>query len=465
MPTIRLFPAVYYNPSRIPNPGPLVADAADWQPLDSRNVASGRADRDSPALEPENRIRSGDARDPSGPSVRRLFSDWSGTAAGEWLARGILVQDPAPALYLYRATRPVPQEVRGVPGIPERASCLAVVAALGLDGNGPLKAGEALASDRVERMVPVMKAFALDVAPVWALFQAASAGAHRPRMDELVAEAQQGAPVLAFETDDGGAHRVWRVEADRASELAALLGGLPMAAFQGCVQLAALGRLAARGGAGHRPEAGPPSLLAFLTPADADPASGQSPVLLPVHRLLLSTTRISGEQLLERLAPAFRVWEVGPAGDADGAAGAALEQVARVRGEFNGFALYLGRGRAFAVRSKGRMFMESWSHPLGRPAWRALDVNVLHTLVFERALGLGAEASRSSAPPLATELSLRRAVQRVDAGEAVAAFLLLPPSPAQLLAAALENNPVPADAVRPWPPVPAGVLLRWRREP
>jgi len=92
-----------------------------------------------------------------------------------------------------------------------------------------------------------------------------------------------------------------------------------------------------------------------------------------------------------------------------------------------------------------------------------MDVNVLHALGFERALGIGPELSRLHAPPLDVETSVAGAIERVDRGEAVAAFLLPPPSPQQLLTVALDNNPIPADSVRPWPPIPAGLILRWRR--
>lgn len=463
MPTVSLFPGVYYNPSRVANPGSLLADAAAWQPRAPRSSGSWRGPERETAAAGQDRAagRPGDQGD---HHASRLFSDWAGTVAGEWLARQVLVRDPVPTLYVYRASRPVPDPLRHGPGVPESGSCLAVVAAVGLDGAGRLRVVEALAPAEVEQMVPVMKAFALDVAPVWALFSRASAGASRARLDELLTQTTEAEPLLAFEGEDGGTHRLWRLAPEQARELAELLSTLPLAVAQGGLQVAALERLAGQAG-DRRGDGAAPSVLAFLTPADAEPASGQTPAVLPVHRLLLAESRISAEELEARVSTFFRLLDVEPPAGADGVAhvDAALAQLGTAKAEFNGFVLYLGRGRVRLVRSKGRMFMENWTHPLGRSTWRAMDVNVLHALVFERALGMRPEQSRTNAPPLAVEVSARRAVERVDAGEAVAAFFLPPPSPSQLLAVALDNNPIPADSVRPWPPIPAGVVFRWRR--
>lgn len=466
MPTVSLFPGVYYNPSRIANPGPLLADAAAWQPRSPRPSSSARGPEREIASEPAQEQAAGARADEGHHHAARLFSDWAGTVAGEWLARQVLVRDQAPTLYVYRASRPVPDPLRHGPGVPESGSCLAVVAAVGLDGAGRLRVVETLAPAEVEQMVPVMKAFALDVAPVWALFSRASAGARRARLDELLSQATEAEPLLAFEGEDGGTHRLWRLAPEQARELADLLSALPLAVAQGGLQVAALERLAGQAG-DRRGDGAPPSVLAFITPVDAEPASGQTPAVLPVHRLLLASSRIPADDLEARVSTFFRLLDVEPPAGAggDGVAhvDAALAQLGTAKAEFNGFVLYLGRGRVRLVRSKGRMFMENWTHPLGRSTWRAMDVNVLHALVFERALGMRPEQSRTNAPPLAVEVSARRAVERVDAGEAVAAFLLPPPSPSQLLAVALDNNPIPADSVRPWPPIPAGVVFRWRR--
>lgn len=465
MPTVSLFSGVYYNPSRIANPGPLLADAAGWKP----RVSQPSGPRHDDEREPDawTTQEAFGARGEGSYHVARLFSDWAGTAAGEWIAREVLVRDEAPALYVYRCARRVPDELRHGPGVPDAGSYLAIVAAVSLNRTGKLRTVETLSPVAVDQMVPVMKAFALDVAPVWAVFSKAAAGARRARLDELLTQATGSEPLLAFESVDGASHRLWRLATEQARELADTLSSVPLAVVQGGLQVAALERLAAQS-PNRRVNSPPPSVLAFITPADADAGSQQTPAVLPLHRLLLASSRIPAEQLEARLSTYFRLLEVEPpAGADDGVAlvDAALQRLGTAKAEFNGFVLYLGRGRVRLVRSKGRMFMENWTHPLGRATWRAMDVNVLHALVFELALGMRPEESRTNAPPLAVEASVRQAVARVDAGEAVAAFLLPPPSPSQLLAVALENNPIPADSVRPWPPIPAGIILRWRRTP
>lgn len=465
MATVTPFAGIRFDPARAGDPGGLLADAAEWRPLARRPGQEGRPAPGGsiPAAPDDAPVGRGDGR----PHAARLFSDWAGTLAGDWLSRGVLVRDEPPTLYVYRGQRPVPPELRHGPGVPEAAACLAIAAVLQVDGAGAVKLAQAVDARAVEPMMPVMKAFAMDVAPVWALFARASAGPHQARLDQLLTGAVSGSdPVLAAEQPDGTSHRLWRLDPGAAAELAEILSQLPIVVAQGGLQVEALRRLAAQS-PGGRINGVPPAVLALLTPADAPPAAGQTPALLPVHRVLLASSGLDPDRLEQRLAPYFRLLDVPGSNGASGcsleAVEAALGRLAAMRGEFNGFVVYLGRQRVRLARTKGRLLMESWSHPLGRSAWRAMDVNVLHVLAFERALGIPPDASRIHAPPLDVGWSIPEALQRVDAGDAVAAFLLAPPSPADLMAAALDNNPLPADSVRPWPPVPAGLVLRWRR--
>ncbi|HEY8425371.1 MAG TPA: DUF1015 family protein [Limnochordales bacterium] len=456
MPKVSLFAGIRYDPARVGDVGSLLADAADWRPAARRPTGEPAQLGGGPGTD------TNEAR----PHASRLFSDWAGTVVSDWLARGLLVRDESPTLYLYEARRPVPEDRRHGPGVPETASYRAVVAALGVGDPAPPKRVETIDPAAVEPMVPVMKAFAVDVAPVWGLFAKAATGARRARLDEILAgTVEQGEPVLAIEAADGTSHRLWRMQVDAARELADILSQVPVAVVQGALQVEALRRLAAQSSDGQV-NGTPPSVLAFLTPCDSPADAGETPAILPVHRLLLSSSRLDAASVEQRLAACFRLLDVGsqaesltPLERVD----AALAQLGKARDEFTGFVLYLGGGRVKVARSKGRMLMENWTHPLGRATWRAMDVNVLHALGFERALGIGPELSRLHAPPLDVETSVAGAIERVDRGEAVAAFLLPPPSPQQLLTVALDNNPIPADSVRPWPPIPAGLILRWRR--
>ncbi|MEW6046426.1 MAG: DUF1015 family protein [Bacillota bacterium] len=461
MPRVLPFAGLHYNPERAGEVASLLADAADWGPHTIRHP-SGKGQGAEPATAAYQRRAVATATRSDQHHASRLFSDWAGTVAGDWLRHQVLAQDDSPSLYLYRCRRPVPEELRHGPGVVEEGSYVGILAGLGFDKDHPLRVTEQLDPSAVEQMVPAMKAFALDVAPVWAVFSKAALEDRAKQLDSLVSQAVGGQPVLKFGDPQGGSHELWRLAADQAQQAAGILSGVPMAAVQGGLQVAAERELVTRRGA--PPNGMPPSVLALVTSVDGPGA--EVPAVLPVHRLLLASSGISAGRLEQRLASFFRVMEVpqtAAPGDPVAALEAALAELGKARPEFSGFVLYTGRGRFRLVRSKGRMFMESWTHPLGRAAWRAMDINVLHALVFERILGMPPQESRTNAPPVATELSPVKALDRVDSGEAVAAFFLAPPAPAQLLAAALENNATPADAVRPWPPVPAGLVLRWRR--
>lgn len=471
MASVLRFPGLRYDPGRIPDPSEVLADAASW-PAHATSASARTAGR---AGAPDSLEAT---RAPQGPALRpgqatgsgayhaaRLFGDWAGAVAGDWLRARVLVQDPSPVLYLYRREGPLPPEILRLPGIPESVDTLGVLAAVQLEGEGRPRPVEVVDQEAVTRMVPVMKAFAYDVAPVWGLVAAPPAQAGAKALQSLLDRAMASPPLWSVGRDGGARHTLWGLSEEDSAALAELLAQRPLAIAGGWVQAAASAR-------------GP--ILAFLTVADA--AARGAPVAVPIHRLLLSPAALprrkahleagaggwdagTARTLVERLSMFFRVTDepISPGATPIDTVSAALAKLHRMRAEFNGFVLYTGGGQVRLARTKGRMFMECWTHPVGRSAWRALDVNVLHAMVFEHMLGIYPERSRTNKPPVATEPALEAAIRRVDDGEAIAAFILAPPALDQLLAAALDNNPIPADSVRPWPPVPAGLALRRRR--
>ncbi|WP_324716913.1 DUF1015 family protein [Carboxydochorda subterranea] len=463
---------IYYNPGRLAG-SPPIADAAEWAAYATRDSSArpgkpGRPLRDDGLGAPEPTPAAGAGMGLADRSYHasRLFSDWAGTLAGDWLREQVLVQDREASLYLVRTRAAVPSALRHGPWVPAEASFVGVMAGIAVGEGEPLRLAEQVDPALVARMVPVMKAFAYDVAPVWAVYSVNGAADGARKLQALVEEVTASPATLRLGGDgDDSVHELWRLQPGQSAAFAGLLGDRALVVAGGAVQVAALSALAPQH-AGLSPgtgQGGPSSVLALLTAVDGAPGTG--PVLLPVHRLLLAGRGLSYDVVAQRLAAYFRLLE--PRAPATGPVlerlDAALEELAGVRGEFNGFLLYGGQGRLHIVRSKGRMLMENWTHPMGGPAWRSMDVNILHALALERALGIPPETSRLHREPVAVEPSAERAVERVDSGEAAVAFLVPPPGPDQVLQAALHNNPLPADALRPWPPVPAGLLIRRRR--
>ena len=449
MPALQPFSAAYYDTSRVPDAASRLDPPDRWLAA-ARQRSSGATDGAEAAGVPAHH-------------VSLLYRDWAGTQLSQWLAQGVLAGDGQPTLYVYRQQRPIPPAWRADPRTPVAAAFTGLLAAVEVGSGACLWLAETVDPAEVEAVAGVVRAFAYDLAPAWAIYPGDGAG---QQANQLLQQAVQGPPHLELTGGDGAVHQLWRLDADACQQALESFGPLPAAVVAGTAQVAAL-RARANGQA---PAERNGSLLMLLTPSQG---ADLAPAVLPVHRVLLAGSGWSEAAVVERVSRFFRLLEpsppeavartLKPPPEQLTPLQAALVEVGNLHTEFNGFVMYTAGGRIRLVRSKGRMFMENWTHPLGRAAWRSMDVSILHALLLERALGIPVATSRLSRPPVAAEPDAERAIQRVEKGEAVAAFLLPAPSLGQILQAALDNNPLPAGAVRLWPQPPAGLLFRRRR--
>jgi uncharacterized protein (DUF1015 family) len=127
-----------------------------------------------------------------------------------------------------------------------------------------------------------------------------------------------------------------------------------------------------------------------------------------------------------------------------------LQELARQGERRSAYVLYR-RGKASLLTM--RPGAERWLAEDRAPAWRALDVARLESLVLEPLLG-----------PAAPELliytrSATEAIARVDAGDAAAAFLLNPTPPRQVAAVADAAERMPQKSTYFYPKLPTGLVF------
>lgn len=147
--------------------------------------------------------------------------------------------------------------------------------------------------------------------------------------------------------------------------------------------------------------------LMYLTNAAADDLR-----ILPTHRLLLELPgNLSDAELLARLLPYFTVLPKENAGD--------LPEI--IAGKPWAFGLYVG-GQAYKIRLRPEVHHQlSW---VTTAEVKALDLTVLHFFVLEKVLGLAGPDVQRSWPGVAYVRSFAECLQRVDRGEARAAFIV-----------------------------------------
>jgi uncharacterized protein (DUF1015 family) len=167
------------------------------------------------------------------------------------LARGALVRDERPALFVYRQ-------------VMEGRAQVGVVGCVHVDDyeSGVIRQHEKTRPDKEDDRTRHILALAAQAEPVLLMYRG------RPEIDRLVAAATAGPPLYDFTTGDGVAHRVWRV--DDPAPYPDLFGSVTAYVADGHHRSAAAWRAARQRRAadpGHRGDAEDAWFLAVLFPA------------------------------------------------------------------------------------------------------------------------------------------------------------------------------------------------------
>jgi uncharacterized protein (DUF1015 family) len=170
-------------------------------------------------------------------------------------------------------------------------------------------------------------------------------------------------------------------------------------------------------------------------------------VILPTHRLIHTSGKWTGAQLLPALAPYF---EVECLGDRT-AMEAALRQAAP---EHPRFGFYDGGYATLTLRAPNVMAQLAPDHA---PAWRALDVAVLHKLVIEHVLGLST-GSGHDADHIRYLRDVSAGYAAVDRGEADFLFVLNPTRMEQVNACAQAGEKMPQKSTDFYPKMISGLV-------
>jgi len=340
-----------------------------------------------------------------------------------WLGEGVLAREAAPCLYVYGQR----YEVGG-----RTAERLGVMGALQVE---PYEAGVVLPHEQTfpkhkEDRFRLLTAARAQFSPIFGLYSA-------PGLDvraELARRAAAPPAVTGFD-HEGVEHRLWPVADPAFAEWAAgVFAGRQVFIADGHhrYETAIRYRAARRAAAPEAPLGPADHVMTFLVEMD-DPGL----VLLPTHRLLRDWVP-EGAELLRRLEGPFSVAPV------------ALDGVGELTHHQVG--LVLPGGRAFRLTLRDPEALASLA-PERSPAWRDLDVAVLHRLVFEHLLGRpGSEGVVYTRDPA-------EARARAAGGEFAAGFLLPPPRVEELKAVAGAGEKMPEKSTYFWPKAVSGLVI------
>ncbi|MEW5762539.1 MAG: DUF1015 domain-containing protein [Bacillota bacterium] len=350
-----------------------------------------------------------------------------------WRRQGVLIQEEAPALYLYEQEF----QVRGKRL--KRYGFFCTVRLERFERGIIMPHEETLAAPKKDRL-ELLRACRANFSPIWGLY----ADREGSVLASLLAAA--GEPAVFFYDEFGHTHRLW-VIAD------------PTAVKEVQNRLATRRILIADGH--HRYEtalayaeeqAGPgPHRYVMMVLANLfDPGI----VVLPTHRLVRNVGNFDLRGFLAKLEEQFDITEAPPASTWNFAA--FLASVAS-RGR-HAYGLYAGGKELYIMKLREGVPVQELLPQDRSPAWRELDVTVLHHLVFARLLGIGPRES-ADGELLAYTRDEERALRLVDSGEYRLAFFLNPPRVEEVVAVAEAGDRMPQKSTYFYPKLITGLVL------
>lgn len=343
----------------------------------------------------------------------------------QWPTAGILVQDDEPSFYLVR------QRFKGIESTPYTRRGFFALVKLPETGERAILGHERTFPKPVEDRLALLQATRADLEPVFGLYKDPDRKLG-PFLDQMNAR-----PEVVAKTMDGARVEVWRVPEDEAVMEFFRNQTIYIADGHHRFRTACLYRDQMRQTQSpKKPQ--PYDFVMMGLVALTDPGLR----IYPTHRLIPKPDGFDAAAFLRALKKWFEVEKE----DGDLAVTVRRKRARCALGvSIHGKGDYL-----LTLKDVDRVEFLGDDHG---PAWRDLDVAVLHRGILEQVLGI------SKGTVLTYEYEARRAVDAVHSGEAGVAFILRATRPDQVCACAEAAEPMPQKSTYFFPKLPSGGVI------
>jgi uncharacterized protein (DUF1015 family) len=428
MPRIAAFRALRFDPTRSPNLAQVIAPPYDVISPEQRAVLEAQDSRNIVHLD----LPRGEGDDKYA-HARGLL--------GQWMAEGTLREDGQPALYRYEQRFSF--DTGTGPRSYTRKGFIALIELSPFSDRVVLPHEHTLSGPKVDRF-KLIKTTEAHFSQIFALYRDA-----RGEAEAALERATAGAPDVDATTPDGCRHRLW-VLTDKAT-----IATVTQALASKQVMIAD----------GHHRYETMVAIRDALRPAGAAPGTSQADfgpmffaraedpglLVLPTHRMVHGLSEAVLDSLAERCQPWFVV-ETGDEKDA-----AAIGERLRREGD---------AAVSFAIR-RPKQGQTTWLRlrkdadltRLGPPTLGCLDVSVLHGLILDPLLGIGAEAMAKQAN-LSYSHDLVETLGRVASGAVQAAFIMNATKVDQVLDACEAGFVLPQKSTYFQPKLATGLVMQ-----
>ncbi len=434
------FRAIRYAATKGRALGELLAPPYDMVSLEQRDELLRRT--------PHNiiHVTLGEDRPGDGPATTNKYAraaeQWK-----RWLALGILKRDPSPALY------PLEQSFWAPDGRNlKRRGVMAAVRLHEFKEGVIVPHEKTLVAPKADRL-EVIKAVKANLSPIFGLYRDETDVTART-LDAACA----GEPAAETDSDDGVHHRLWRCEDPGViGALQGLLAPQPIFLADGHHRYETAlvyRRLLEEQHPGLPADGGHHYTLMFLCPM-SDPGL----FLFATHRLVFGLKDFSLPRFLEKLGRYFRVETLAedirrPAGRAW-----AISKLGEHAGKSTTFLLLTAEdGLARVATLRDDVDLSDAELPANQML-AALDVTVLHSVVFQHLLGLSPRAQEKQ-ENVTYVRDAGEAVNRVLSGEHQVGFLLNPTPMWQVEAVGQAGETMPQKSTLFYPRLQSGLVMR-----
>ncbi|MBE3602188.1 DUF1015 domain-containing protein [bacterium] len=362
------------------------------------------------------------------------YADAAATMA-DWRARGILRLAPRPALYHYTQTF----ELDG-----RRLTRTAVFARIRLDefGAGTILPHERTFPKAKEDRLRLLVATRANLSPIFGLYPAGDAA-----LAEVLSEIARRDPEISANDDLGVRNEVRAIDdAGAISVIQRALADARILIADGHHRYETALEYRRRRRAAEPDAAGAHAfdyVMIALVRFD-DPGL----VILPTHRVARRLDSAAAAAFDERARAIFAIEQV---------ANAETLRAAMAKAERGALGVALRNGGFRLIRLRDRAALNA-ALPDSPPAVRELDVSILHALVFDRIFGLKPDAIRAGGN-LEYTIDARGALAAVDSGAADGAFLMAPPTVADVEKVCASGATMPEKSTYFHPKLATGLLI------
>ena len=371
--------------------------------------------------------------DPSNPSLTKY--DRAGACLREWLESGILVQDDVPSIYAYEQEYEIFGEWK------RRLGFTCTIRLEDYENRKVLPHENILAKPKDDRLC-LMRATGANFDSVFGLHGSAE-------VEDILRPFITCNPDAKAVDKDGVISSLWIIsDPDAINAIAESLADESVLIADGHHRYAAaLGYRDEMRSQADTPDPNAPYEFVMMTLVSLE---DKGLVILPTHRLVRNLENFDADEFVTRLSDFFYTEET-PADK--------LMEAVECAETNHVFGMYLGGEKSYVITLKPVINPANVITSPGSDALKQLDVSVLHSLIMEKFLGIGAQ-QMSAQSNLSYKRDPAEALKLVDEGEYQIAFLMNPTKVDEVKEVAAAGDKMPQKSTYFFPKLLTGILMR-----